>query len=156
MRQIIESDYQKLSRFFEDNDTAEIVRYFHPFPLNAESAHRITCSQSRDRFYVAVWEGQFAGFSMLRGWEEGYDIPSYGTFVGTNFRKLCIAKDLLGFTIQEAKNMGCPGVRFSTYATNWRVIRAAKIEGFYEVNRKEVEVASTQEKDIQVIMIKDL
>src|SRR5260370_4843922 len=46
----------------------ETVRFFHPHPLTAEFAYELCRRQShaRDRFYVARYRGQMAGYLMLR------------------------------------------------------------------------------------------
>ena len=38
-------------------------------------------SHSQDDYYVAARGEDLLGFSMLRGFDEGYEIPSFGIFV---------------------------------------------------------------------------
>src|SRR5262245_34387391 len=76
------ADAAELGALFVRNDVAEITRGFHPFPLTAERARALVAEASLDRFYGARdGDGRLVGFSMLRGWNEGYEVPSLGVLV---------------------------------------------------------------------------
>src|SRR5690348_1954921 len=58
----------------------ESVRYFHPHPLTVEFAASL-CGRPghlRDRYFGMWRQGSLAGYAMLRGWDEGYEVPSFG------------------------------------------------------------------------------
>ena len=81
IRKIKYKDYKALSIFFQSNDRPEITMHFHPFPLTRQTAHDITRINHKDRYYIAIRDKEILGLGMLRGWDEGYDIPSFGMFV---------------------------------------------------------------------------
>ena len=78
IREIGPEDRAELARFLEENDRPEIVRTFNPFPMTAATAERIAAAPRRDRYYGAFDDGRLVALSMLRGWDEGYDVPSFG------------------------------------------------------------------------------
>src|SRR5229473_4387252 len=98
------NDAAALAAFFQVLAAdAETVRFFHPHPLTAEFAHELCRRQShaRDRFYIARYRGQIAGYLMLRGWEEGFAVPSFGGCVHPVFRGRGLGQTLLAHAIQE-------------------------------------------------------
>ena len=49
---------------------------FHPHPFTAEEAEARARYSGRDLYYVAVADGRALAYGMLRGWDEGYAVPS--------------------------------------------------------------------------------
>jgi len=59
---------------------------FDPFELTAERAQLIVSSTSRDRFYLAWLDSELVAMSMLRGFDAGYAVPSFGILVDRRHR----------------------------------------------------------------------
>ena len=74
-----------LARFFEtlgDDDR----KVFHPHPFTAEKAREL-CAYRGDDVYGVLVEGEVVhAYAMLRGWDEGYQVPSLGIVVGAHAR----------------------------------------------------------------------
>ncbi|MFZ5919810.1 MAG: GNAT family N-acetyltransferase [Chloroflexota bacterium] len=147
-------DYENLVHFLADNNIPEIVRYFRPFPFTSETAQYIARQPHRDRYFVAILNHQIVGLSMLRGWDEGFSIPSFGVMVDHRIHGKGIGKHLLEYTLDEACKLKCHRVRLSVYASNTVAIRLYEAMGFYEETRQAVMVG--QEADEKIIMFKDL
>ena len=154
IRQVLDTDYSDLARFFEENDLPEITRYFNPFPLNSQTAHQIARNDHLDHYYVATLDAQMVGMFMLRGWEEGFQIPSFGILVDRRYHGMGLGKQITEFAITEASNSGCPGIRLSVYASNTNALSLYASFGFREVSRLPAVVLGQQ--DEKIIMIKDL
>ena len=154
IREVQASDYNKLKEFFKRNNTCETIRHFHPFPLAAETAWQIACMPKKDRYDIALLEGKIVGMCMLRGWDEGFSVPSFGILVDRRFRGKGIGRLLTEHAIGEAKKLGCHQIRLSVYASNVRAYHLYTSLGFREVKREVVERMG--EKDIKLIMIKEL
>lgn len=154
IRQVQNADYEILARFFEENSRPEITRYFHPFPLTAETAHQIACVVHRDLYYIAVQEKEILGMCMLRGWDEGFDVPSFGIMVYRKFQGLGLGHRLVEFAISEARRLGCPSIRLSVYASNMHAIGIFTSFGFTEVTREPCLVGDVPEE--KIIMLKKL
>ena len=154
IRQAQETDYEGLARFFEENNTAEVTRQFHPFPLSRETARQIACTNHLDRYYVAMMKREVVGLCMLRGWDEGFDIPSFGILLDYRYHGLGLGRQMTEFAIAQAKRLGCGRVRLTVYASNVRSVRLYLSLGFKEIYREPVIVAG--EADTKLIMMKDM
>lgn len=154
IRQVKETDHKALTLFLRDNDTRETVRHFHPFPLTAETATEIACTARSDRFYVATLNGRLVGLSMLRGWDQGFDVPSFGVIVDRSHRGLGLGRRMTEFAIEEAGRLKCRRIRLSVYASNTRAVRLYESLSFRAVHREPSIVAG--EADEKIVMVRDL
>jgi len=91
---------------------------------------------------------------MLRGWDEGYSIPSFGILVDHRFHNCGVGTRMTQFAIAEALGLGCEQVRLSVYASNEVALRLYGSLGFEERARKSVLVMG--QPDEKIIMVKDL
>lgn len=153
VRQIIPSDRDGLAYFLVSNNIPEIVRNFHPFPLTFDVAQRIACQPHRDKYYIAIVKCQIVGLSMLRGWDEGFSIPSFGIIVDHRMHGRCIGKRLLEYTLDQASKFHCQRVRLTVFASNASAVHLYKGVGFYEVSRTSVVISN--EVDEKIVMFKD-
>lgn len=154
LRGLHPGDAAALACFLCGNDVPEVTRTFHPFPMSAESAVAITSKTRRDRFFGAFLGNRIVGLSMLRGWDEGYEVPSFGIVVDRRCQGMGIGDRLTDFTLAEAARAGSARVRLSVYASNIVARRMYLARGFREVSRQEVRVGDTP--DQKVVMMKDL
>lgn len=91
---------------------------------------------------------------MLRGWEEGYTVPSFGMFIDHRQHGKGYGKELLGKTIEAAQKLGCHQIRLSVYASNQPACKIYAAYGFFETER--IDIEEHGEKDQKIIMVKDL
>ncbi len=64
----------------------EYLRFFYAFGSD-ESAIAEVLSASRMDIYSGVfWQADLAGFFMLRGWDAGYEVPSFGVLIDEKYR----------------------------------------------------------------------
>jgi len=144
-----------LARLFARNDVPAVTATFDPFPLDAETARRIATQPREDRYYAAVApDGTILGMTMLRGWDEGYDVPSFGTFVDHELHGRGVGSGLLDETIAAARALGAPRIRLSVYASNEAAHGIYRSRGFQEVERGAARVAGRD--DERVIMLLEL
>ncbi len=73
-------------------------QYFIPFAFDDETILRILSNAIKDQYYGIFAENNLVGFYMLRGFDEGYDIPSYGVWIAKDFSSKGISK----LTLQHA------------------------------------------------------
>ena len=154
IRRVQTSDCMDLALFFEENNRSEITQHFHPFPLTSQSAHDIACKSHQDRYYIAMHNGCIVGLCMLRGWDEGFSVPSFGVFVDFRHHGLGFGKRLTGFAIDTARSLNCSAIRLSVYASNKRAKYLYEAFGFMEIDQEPVIVAGVP--DIKIIMLMDL
>lgn len=65
--------------------TPAYVRFFTPFSFAQDAIADILAQQQRDIFMGIYWQEDLAGFFMLRGWDEGYEAPSYGVLIDERY-----------------------------------------------------------------------
>ena len=56
-------------------------KYFIPFDFTVESVSAVLNKAEQDMYYGIYINSKLAGFYMLRGWDAGYEIPSYGVLI---------------------------------------------------------------------------
>jgi GNAT superfamily N-acetyltransferase len=153
-REIGPDDFEDLARFLEENNVPAVVRTFNPFPMDSETARRIALLPRRDRYYGAFLGVRLAGLSMLRGWDEGYSVPSFGIMVDHRFQGMGVGARLLDYTLGEAGRLGCGRVRLSVFASNRRALDLYLSRGFVETERAPVLLSG--EPDERVVMFKEI
>lgn len=153
IRKVHRSDFDALRLFFLRNDQPAVKRYFHPFPLDSDSAIRIACTDHLDLYCVAINHEGVIGLSMLRGWDEGFDVPSFGVLVDFEHYGCGLGRRMTEQAISEAEKRGCRSLRLSVYDSNKRAVRLYESLGFVEIRREPVLVKS--ESDQKIIMVRD-
>lgn len=149
-REITQSDQAKLTKFFLSNRVPEVENSFTAFPLSSETAEYIATVAHKDKYFIYAENGKFLGFSMLRGWDEGFSIPSFGIFVDHLCQGRGLGKFILKLTMGEAEKIGCKKVRLSVYASNRAGIHIYQDFGFTETERQAITV--NQVPDEKIIM----
>ncbi|NDJ76064.1 MAG: GNAT family N-acetyltransferase [Chloroflexi bacterium] len=134
------SDYDKLWAFFQENNRADVTAHFQPFPLTEESARFICHEEKKDRYYLAFDGEQLIGLSMLRGWDEGYDIPAYGLIIDYRLHTKGFGTVVVNHAFAEARSLGSPGVRITTHATNDAVNHFCRKHGFEMLSKEPIEL----------------
>ncbi|MCA1635097.1 MAG: GNAT family N-acetyltransferase [Acidobacteria bacterium] len=64
----------------------EYARFFYAFGFDEEEIARVLAARQLDVYSGMFWQGRLAGFFMLRGWDAGYEVPSFGVLVDQKFR----------------------------------------------------------------------
>jgi ribosomal-protein-alanine N-acetyltransferase len=133
IRSLSPSDVHALTRFFAaicaDEDT---VSYFHPHSFDAETAQRI-CNRDgihKDRYFAAFDGQMIVGYAMLRGWDEGYEMPSFGVCVRPDARGRGIARSLLSEALSRARTAGACRMMLKAYGENAVARRLYESMGF--------------------------
>jgi RimJ/RimL family protein N-acetyltransferase len=64
----------------------QYARFFTPFSFDEETLADILSRQAQDVYMGLYWLDQLIGFFMLRGWDAGYEVPSFGILIDEKFR----------------------------------------------------------------------
>jgi ribosomal protein S18 acetylase RimI-like enzyme len=139
---------------FARNSRSDITKTFDPFPLSPSRAEAIAVTPRKDRYYVAMHRGQAIAMSMLRGFDEGYDVPSFGIFVDHAHHGMGIGRNLTTWTVEQALSRGCQSIRLSLYSKNLAARRLYESLGFVEQSREPVEHGDQAEE--KIVMTLDL
>ena len=144
-----------LSRLFRENNLTSISRNFHPFPLTTESASLITNQLHQNLYFGAFLEEIIIGFGMLRGWDEGFDVPSLGILVDHLHQHRGIGRLLTNYAISLAESKSCKKIRLSVYEDNLPAMALYSSIGFSELERKIIQINDeTRNKIIMTMQLK--
>ncbi len=113
---------EPLTRFFDDLQRAGDERYFHPHPLNRVSAENVCAYPGRDLYYAAAQGDRVLAYGMLRGWDEGYEVPSLGIATHPDSRGSGLGLALMLFLHTAARGQGASRVRLKVDRSNSRAI----------------------------------
>lgn len=125
--------------FFKNNNTEASRRNFHPFEFSEEALEKEFSSINKDLFFgVFSVNNKMIGFGMLRGWDEGYEIPSLGVLVAEKMRGSGIGGQLVKFLVDAAKGNGSKNVRLSVYEDNEVAMSIYLGCGFKTIEKKNI------------------
>jgi RimJ/RimL family protein N-acetyltransferase len=65
--------------------TPAYVRFFTPFNFDPPSVANLLAGQGTDVFMGMYRQDRLIGFFMLRGWDSGYEVPSYGVLIDEKY-----------------------------------------------------------------------
>jgi ribosomal protein S18 acetylase RimI-like enzyme len=139
---------QALVELFDSNRVPAVTDSFDPFPLTPDEARRIALKPHLDAYFVASTNAELIAMSMLRGFDEGFAVPSFGIFVDHRHHGRGVGRWLTVWTVGEARRRGCAAIRLSVYASNTAAVRLYRSLGFEQQEREVVARATGQDEKI--------
>jgi ribosomal-protein-alanine N-acetyltransferase len=130
IRQVGPEHVDALGRFFETLRAHNLDNHFHPHPLTLEAARERGAYRGKDLYFILLEVTEVAGYAMLRGWDEGYEIPSVGIAVHPIYRGLGIGKLLLGFLHLAAIRRGAEKTRLTVHLENHAALSFYRSYGY--------------------------
>ena len=109
---------QPLAEFFRALQKAGDYRHFHPHPLTEEEAKKRVQYKGEDLYYVLVEGHGVLGYGMLRGWDQGYEVPSLGIAMHPAVRGKGLGKLFMRFLHAAARRKGAGRIRLKVYPEN--------------------------------------
>lgn len=107
-----------LAAFFASVVSAGLNRDFHPHPFTAEEAAQLAQHRGRDYYAAGLHDGVMAGYGLLRGWDEGYAVPSLGIALLPAFQRRGWGRQLMLHLHDVARQRGARRIRLKVYARN--------------------------------------
>jgi ribosomal protein S18 acetylase RimI-like enzyme len=104
-----------INHFFERNK--ESFTFFHPHEFSYSGLWS-EVKKEKDYYVFLMDVDTIAGYGMLRGWEEGYEIPSLGIMTDINYRGKGIAFQMMEHLHEVAKQRGAKKIRLTVYKEN--------------------------------------
>lgn len=121
---------EQLATFFRTLKRAGDNKYFHPHPFTQEEAKRRARYSGKDLYYVLVEGDRVIGYGMLRGWDEGYEVPSLGIIIHPSVREMGLGKAFMHFLHVAARRRGAKRVRLKVYPENAPAVKLYKEFGY--------------------------
>ena len=119
-----------LARFFARLQQTDAEKFFHPHPLTADEAATRANYAGRDFYCVMLQNNDVVGYGMLRGWDEGYAIPSLGIALDPSIRDRGYSRLLMNFLHETAKTRGATRVRLKVDSQNRPAIELYRSLGY--------------------------
>lgn len=119
-----------LQQFLQDLKASGDEIFFSPHPADADSIRRIAAHDGKDLYYLLVEQGEVLGYGMLRGWDDGYQIPSLGLAIHPSARGRGLGKMLMDFLHLLASRRGAEKVRLRVRANNEKALNLYKSLGY--------------------------
>ena|SRR6266545_1547083 len=120
----------KLADFFNSLRQEGDEVFFHPHPLTHDQVMKLVHYAGDDEYYALVDERRVLAYGMLRGWDEGFEIPSLGVAVAPSERGCGIAPLMMQFLQLVAKRRNADSVRLTVHPENTRAIRLFRRSGY--------------------------
>ncbi len=109
---------------------------FHPHPLDAEGASAVCRYAGVDLYYLLVEARRVLAYGMLRGWDEGFEVPSVGVAVRPDARGSGLGLLLMRFLHAAAARRGATAVRLRVRHDNEPAVQLYRSLGYVFVGEE--------------------
>lgn len=98
IRQLEPPDAGILSKFMR-SQSPEYLRFFYAFDADESALGELLSAAEKDVYSGVFWQSDLVGVFFLRGWDAGYEMPSFGVLIDEKRR----GKAFLSLTVDAAK-----------------------------------------------------
>lgn len=121
---------KELTGFFEDLKCSGDDVFFSPHAVDADSIEKIAGYDGKDLYYLLIEQNQILGYGLLRGWDEGYAVPSLGIAIHPSARGQRLGKVLMDMLHVLAARRGADRVRLRVRTNNEKALNLYKMLGY--------------------------
>lgn len=111
-------------------ENVEYKKYFTAFS-NFSCLDQVINQCQKDLFYTLRFQNEICGIYFLRGFDEGYLIPSFGVYVAERFSGLGLAKLALNAAITKLKERNIKCMMLKVDKQNTRAYKLYTKTGFF-------------------------
>jgi glycosyltransferase involved in cell wall biosynthesis/ribosomal protein S18 acetylase RimI-like enzyme len=130
------ADAAELADLFTSIDPA----HFHPHPFTREEADRVARYQGRDVYAALDVDGRFVAYGILRGWDEGFAVPSLGIGVRAECRRRGYGRQMMAWLAEEAVRRGAAHIRLRVHPDNASARRLYESLGYADAGEERGEL----------------
>jgi ribosomal protein S18 acetylase RimI-like enzyme len=128
-----------LASLFTALSSAGDARFFHPHPLTPDHAARLCHRPTSADYYGLATPGDplapALGYGLLRGWDEGYAVPSLGIAIHPAARGRGLSRLMMNHLHAQAARRGAARVRLKVYPQNTAALRLYESLGYQFADR---------------------
>lgn len=119
-----------LLRLLQALESEGEAKHFHPHPFTEDAVREIARHSGKDEYLLAFRSGEPVAYGMLRGWDEGFEIPSLGIACHPAHRGRGIGRHLTQELHRRARKAGADQIRLKVYPDNARAIALYRDLGY--------------------------
>ncbi|MBX9675348.1 MAG: GNAT family N-acetyltransferase [Methylotenera sp.] len=119
-----------LKEFIKELDENGDSIFFAPHAVDSKTLDMIADKDNKDLHYLLVEGENILGYGLLRGWNEGYEIPSLGIAISPKARGNGLAKMLMQFLHIAALRKFSSKVRLRVLKSNAKAIKLYQELGY--------------------------
>lgn len=97
-------------------------RFFFPHPADLATLSELATRQRQDLHCLLVDDRRVMGYGLLRGWDEGYAIPSLGIAIHPQARSMGLGSFLMEYLETMAARRGAAAIRLRVRKENLAAI----------------------------------
>jgi RimJ/RimL family protein N-acetyltransferase len=105
------------SRLLQGSDK-EYSMYFVPFSFETETIKKLLQDAVDDKYFGIFVDSTLVGFYMLRGFDEGFEIPSYGVWIAKEYSGFGLSQLTLQHAISYCKLNGIEKIMLKVHKDN--------------------------------------
>ena len=136
IRRIVPADTGELGELLSRIDTT----YFRPHPMTAEGAKRVASVRGQDLYLLGLIGDKPVAYGMLRGWDEGYLVPSLGIGVDRDRVHQGFGRAMMLALHEAARERGATRVRLRVHPDNAAAAALYRSLGYREHGRERGEI----------------
>ncbi len=129
LRLVGAEDAPLLADIFRELDAT----FLRPHPFTDEAAEQLAAHEGQDVYALLMDDGRPVAYGMLRGWDEGYRIPTLGIGVRTKLQGRGYGRTMMTHLHAIARGRDCPIVRLRVHAENTRALLLYESMGYVHV-----------------------
>jgi ribosomal-protein-alanine N-acetyltransferase len=117
--EIINFEIKYIELFLEFiNRNEKDLFFFHPHNMEYNTIKSILTNNKNDKYKIVLFENKIIGYGILRGWDEGFEIPSLGIIIDKDYRGLGLSKLLINYLEFIAKISKSEKIRIVVHKNN--------------------------------------
>lgn len=119
-----------LQMFLQELDRAGETAFFSPHPADEKTLHGLATRPTANVHCLLVEEKRVVGYGLLRGWDEGFEVPSLGIAIHPQRRSEGLGNFLMGYLEYQAVRRGAVSVRLRVFRQNTAAIALYSARGY--------------------------
>jgi len=105
-------------------------RFFTPHPFTRKAVEQLASAPGKDLYYLMVREGRAVAYGLLRGWNEGFAVPSLGLAVAPGVRGQGLGRTMMEFLHGAAQGRGADRIRLRVHPENEKAVALYRSLGY--------------------------
>lgn len=94
------------------------AEHFRPHGMDAAAASTLCSTDTKDFHAVLTREDAVLAYGLLRGWQDGWAVPSLGIAVAPEHRGMGVGRIVMGLLHLEARLRGADRIRLRVHPAN--------------------------------------